>query len=101
MILFKSVSQVVDDALNSAMGVESKISEAVESFERAIYLTSGLKASASNDPVANQETVSAVTIRLTEEISRARTTDMSGVLEPDALEGNVYPKVGVYYCCTP
>jgi len=96
--VFSSVSQVVDDALNSAMGVETKISEAVESFERAINLTSGLKVPPPNDPVANQEAVRAVT----NEMFRASTNDRSEVLAPDALEGKMlwYSKVGICYCCT-
>ena len=89
---FISVSQLVDDALNSATEVETKISEAAESFERAINVTSGLKDSPSNDPVVNQKPVGAVT----KEMARACTKDMSGVIVTDV------PKVVcVYYCCTP
>jgi len=90
---FKSVSQIVDDALNSLMEAETKISEAAESFERAINVTSGLP---SGHPVANRKAVGAVT----KEMARASTNDMSGVLVADALKENMYPKVGVYYCCT-
>ena len=96
-IFFKSVSQLVDDAFNSAMEVETKISEATESFERAINVTSGLKDKPSNDPVANRKTVGAVA----KETARASTNDMSGVLVADPLKGNMYLKVGIYYCRTP
>jgi hypothetical protein len=94
---FKSVSQLVDDALNSATEAETKISEAAESFERAINVTSGLKDSPSDDPVANQKQVGAVT----KEMAKANTNDTSGVLVADALKGSLYPKVVcVSYCCT-
>ena len=97
MIFLLSVSQLVDDALNSAKEVETKISEAAESFERAIDVTSGLKDSPSNDPVANQEPVGAVT----NEMARASTNDMSGVLVADVQKGNLYPKVGAFTIAVP
>jgi len=96
MIFFKSVSQLVDDALNSAMEAETKISEAAESFERAVNVTSSLRDSPSNDPVANRKTVRAVT----KDMARASTNETSGVLAADELKENMYPNVGIYYCCT-
>jgi len=90
------VSQLVDDVLKSAMEVEIKISEAAETFERAINMTNNSKDSPSNDPVANRKTVGAVT----KEMARTSANDISGALVADALKGNMYPKVGVYYCCT-
>jgi len=95
-VSFKSVSQIVDDALNSPMEAEAKISEAAESFERAINVTSDLKDSSFGHPVANRKADSAVT----KEMVRASTNDMSVVLVADAPKENMYPKVGVYYCCT-
>ena len=80
------------------MEVETRISEAIKSFEKAINVTSGLKDSPSDDPVANRKPVSAVTNL--KEMARASTNDMSGVLIADALQGNMHPKVGVCYCCT-
>ena len=97
MIYFHSVSQLVDDALDSAMEAETKISEAVGSFERAIKVTSGLKGSPSNDPFADQKIAGTVT---TNEMTRASTNDMAGALVADELKGNMHPKVGVYFCCT-
>jgi len=96
MGFFKSASQLIDDALNSAIEVETKISEAAESFERAIDMTSGLKDSPPNDTVADRKPVGTVT-----EMARASTNDMSGVLIADAPKGNMHPKVGVCYCYTP
>jgi len=93
----KSVLQLVDDALNSAMEAETKISEEAERFERAIDVTSGLKGSSSDDPVANRNSAGAAT----EVMARASMNDMPGALVAGALRGNMYPKVGVYYCCTP
>ena len=79
------------------MEAESKISEAAESFERAVNMTSGLNDSSSNDPVADRETIGAVT----KELARASTNDTPGVLVADELKGKMYQNVGVYYCCTP
>ena len=90
----KVLSQLVDDVLNSAMDVETKISEAAESFERAINETRVLKDSSPSPPVANRNSVGAVI----NEIARASTNDISGVLVADAPKGNSYPKVGIYHC---
>ena len=90
------MSQIVDDVLNSPMEAETEISEAAERFERAINVTSDLKDSSSGYPVANRKAVNAIT----KEMARASTNDMSEVLVADALKENMYPKVGVYYCCT-
>ena len=90
------MSQLVDDVLKSAMEVEIKISEAAETFERAINMTNNSKDSPSNDPVANRKTVGAVT----KEMARTGANDISEILVVDALKGNMHPKVGVYYCCT-
>jgi len=78
------------------MEFEARISEAAESFERANHVISGLKDLPSNDPVPDRKTVGAVT----NEMSSASTNDMFGVPAVDALKGNMYQKVGVYYCCT-
>lgn len=86
----KSVLQPVDDALNSAMEAETKISEEVESFERAMNVTSGLNGSSSDNPVADR----------TKEMARASMSDMPGVLVANGLKENMDPKVGIYYCCT-
>ena len=91
---FKSVSQLVDDILNSANEIETKISEAAENFKRAINVTNGSKGSP-NHPVTNRNTVGTVT----KGIDSASTNDMSGVLVADGLKENMYPKVGIYYCC--
>jgi len=98
MGFFNSVSQLVDDVLNSTMDseIENKISEAAESFKRATNVTSGPKDLPSNDPVANQNPAGAVT----KEMAIASASDMSRVLVTDALEGHIFPKVGVYYCRT-
>lgn len=93
---FKSVSQIVDDALNSPMEAEAKISEAVKSFERAVNVTSDLKDSSFGHPVAYRKEVDAVT----KEIPRASTNDLPGVLVVDTPKENMYPKVSVNYCCT-
>ena len=80
------------------MEAETKVSEASDGFQRAINLTTGLKGSPSNDPVANRNLVGAAT----NETVRGSTNDMMpGVLAADALKGNMHPKVGVDYCCTP
>ena len=94
---FSSVSQLVDDTLNFTLEAETRISQAAESFERTINVRSGLKDSPFNDHVANQKTIGAVT----EETARASADDMSEVTVTDALKGDMYPKVGVYCCCTP
>jgi len=78
------------------MEVDIKISEAAERFERAIDVTSGSKDSPSNVPVANRKTLGAVT----KEMTRTSTNDISGIRVADALKGNMFPKVGIYYCCT-
>lgn len=93
---FKSVSQLVDDVLNFAMEIETKISEAAENFKRGINVTNGSKGSPSNHSVTNRNTVGTAT----KEIDNASTNDMSGVLVADGLKENMYPKVGIYYCCT-
>ena len=87
------MSQLIDNALNSAIEAETKISEAAKSFERAIDVTSGLKDSPSNDTVADQTAV------VTKEMARESMSDVSGILVADALKGSMYPKVGVHYCC--
>ena len=93
---FQSVSQIVDDALDSPMEAETKISEAAESFERAVNGTSDLKDSSLGHPVTYQKAVDAVT----KEVARASTNDLPGVLVADALKETMYPKVSVNYCCT-
>lgn len=82
------MSQLVDDALNSAMEAETKISEAAESLERAINMTDGL-----NNPIRRR--------RADIVIKNMSTNDMPGVRFADELKGNTYPKVGAYHFCTP
>ena len=91
------MSQLVDDVLKSAMEVEIKISEAAKTFERAINMSNNSKDLPPNDPVANRKTVGAVT----KEMARTGANDISEILVVDALKGNMHPKVGVYYRCTP
>ena len=78
------------------METETKISQAAESFERTINVTSGLKDSPFHGHVANQKTIGLVT----KETAKASADDMSEVTVADALKGDMYPKVGVYCCCT-
>jgi hypothetical protein len=90
------VSQLVDDALKSAMEIETKISEATKSFDRAINEISGLMGSPTNTPVANRNSVGPVT----KEVVRAYTNHMPGTLVADELEEDFYSEVGTYYFCT-
>lgn len=94
--LIDSILQLVDDVLNSAMEIETKISEAAESFERAINLTTGSKDSPSNDSFADRVSDDSVT----KEMAGADKSEISAVVAADALKEDMYPKVGVYYFST-
>ena len=88
------MSQLVDDALNSAMEAETKIADAIEISRKEIDATSDFRGLfPSNLPVLHQQSDAPA---VTEEMTTASTNGGSWDLAlADALKRSLYPKVGL------
>ena len=84
------MSQLVDDALDSAMEAEVKIADAIEIIRRVINVTSDFKGHLPSDvPVLHQKMDGAVTGEMTTADTDDRSWDIA-----DRVEMSLYPKVG-------